>query len=151
MCIFSTGSACSPLPLQMKSACARVHSTTLRADQVRREVAWTCFFTSRASLRFVLDSLGFWHLPADIPSIFTQAGVAQVLLTCGKDSDTTGLVVPVHHTWFTLDCSTTQDTHNMIVCSTCFFFFFLFARSWTFFFTGSYLEEHQKRKVFAFT
>ena len=62
----------------MKSACARVHSTTLRADQVRREVAWTCFFTSRASLRFVPDSLGFWHLPADIPSIFTQAGVAQV-------------------------------------------------------------------------
>ena len=73
-----------------------------------------------------------------------------IFLCSDKDSDTTGLVVPVHHTWFTLDCSTTQDTHNMIVCSTCFFFFYSHVHG-LFFFTGSYLEERQKRKVFAFT
>ena len=47
----------------------------------------------------------------------------------------------------TLDCCATQDRHNMLVCSTRFFF----ARSWTLFFTGSYLAKRQKRKVFAFT
>ena len=48
----------------------------------------------------------------------------------------------------TLDCCATQDRHNMLVCMPDKFFF---ARSWTLFFTGSYLAKRQKRKVFAFT
>ena len=107
----------------------------------------------------------FWHLPADIPSIFTQAGVfAQVLLTCGTKSVSFVIILRCSTSKVELAmkfrhcgrCSqilfhigfqhhTRQTQH---ACMLDMFFFFVFARSWTFFFLQGPIWRNAKKGRF---